>query len=464
MNIYDGLMIGLESSKLPKPQVMAEGHSDVEAEFANADMALMMQELEESVNEMDIVLKASDTYCESLEFVSKLKLETATEKLLANALLMGTGHIVDSKEEINGLFEGLESGADVGLERRYVRKIRDTVKKVIDWFIAQYQRIKKIVVDFFQKYFGSIERLQKQVLAIKTKAGEMSEYTIDAKTVDIGDFVQPFYRRGQQVTAVSTLVEGIDDYTKVVGAYNKGVVVGLDKVIQEFVKGVKEIDFDAEKIDVTKIKTDLMERHDTMQTKAFTGLLKPYTISADPRFPNQTVQYTKNGLLGNRDLFLTSSATQADTATLAGRAAAINASDIRLMNYKWEKKQRDKTSEKSGKFNTLTTQEIGNLLGSVETCLDEVYQLARGDERVGSLTNLDEAFSQYEKLKTSLSGDDFTPELRQTLQFVGNQLTKFRRQLMDVPLNFCNDTRTVCAAMARLSSASLSNHKKPDQA
>lgn len=464
MSIYDGIIAGLEGGKLPTPHMMADGHNDVEAEFANADMALMMQELEESVNEMDIVLKASDTYCDSLEFVSKLKLETATEKLLANALLMGTGHIVDSKEEINGLFEGLESGADAGLERRYVRKIRDTVKKVIDWFIAQYQRIKKIVVDFFQKYFGSIERLQKQVLAIKTKAGEMSEYTIDAKTVDIGDFVQPFYRRGQQVTSVATLAEGIDDYTKVVGAYNKGVVVGLDKVIQEFVKGVKEIDFDAEKIDVSKIKTDLMEKHDSMQTKAFTGLLKPYTISADPRFPNQTVQYTKNGLLGNRDLFLTSSATQADTATLAGRAAAINASDIRLMNYKWEKKQRDKTSEKSGKFNTLTTQEIGNLLGSVETCLDEVYQLARGDDRVGSLTNLDEAFSQYEKLKSSLSGDDFTPELRQTLQFVGNQLTKFRRQLMDVPLNFCNDTRTVCAAMARLSSASLSNHKKPDQA
>lgn len=465
MSIFDNMALGLEGARRPLNMAMADGYDDVEAEFVSADMAQLLQEMETEVNETDIVMNAAESYCDTLQFLSKMKLETQNEKVLANALGMLAGNLVDNKDDINAIFAGLESGSDeAGLERRYVRKIRDTVKKVIDWFIAQYQRIKKIVVDFFNKYFGSIERLQKQVEAIKTKAGEMSDYSIDASTVDIGDFVQPFYRRGKQVTSVSDLITGVDDYTSIVAAYNEGVIPNLDKVVTEFSNGIKTIDVEADKVDLSKIKTDMMDKHDELQGKAFKKILTQYTNAQDPRFPNQNVMSTKKGLLGNRDLFVTSIAGENNRSTLAGRAAAINASDIRLMNWKPEKKNRDKVSEKSGKFTTLTTQDVGNLLSAVEGCLEQVYVLARGEDRQKCLSNLDDGFSQYEKLKSGMSREQFSPELRQTLQMVGNQLTKFRRLLMDVPLNFCNDSRTVCAAMARLASTSLSSHKKPDAA
>lgn len=463
MSLFDNLQIGLEGASAVHHAPVA-AYDDHAAETANQEMSELLVELNQANAELELGMAEMNRYCDTLDYLGKFKPETPTERALANALAMSGGSRLDSPDEINAMFAGLESASadDVGLERRYVRKIRDTVKKVVDWFIAQYERIRKIVTDFFQKYFGSFERLRRQVEAIATKAGEMTGYEIETRTVEIGDFIQPFYRRGRQVTSLSDLTKGVGDYAAVVGAYNDAVIGGVDKVINEFVAGMKTIDVNGDKVDMSKLKTDLMDRHDAMVQKAFKPLVVPYSNATDPRFPNQSVMVTKVGLLGNRDLFITSIAGENNRDTIAGRAAAINASDIRLMNWKPERKKGDVNYTKDGKFNTLTTAEVGDFASTIMGCMDQVINLARSEDRQKFATNLDNAYSQFQKMKGEMSREDFTPELRQSLQMVGSQLTKFRRVLMDIPLNVCNDSRTICAAMVRLCSASLSNHKKTE--
>lgn len=365
-----------------------------------------------------------------------------------------------SFEEVTEDYPALESFSldkreDIGLE--VFKRAKDSVMKLIAWFVKQYQALVANVKEFFKTHFSQLGRIQKTITKQREALTERAkdQYEISEAGFEAGGWANAIQINSKVVNA-NELVNGLSDYASLSDAYQKSVYSGLDKCITEFDASIKKIKVeDGKEIDLSTIVNNNLDKHQALVDKEFGILIKLTVPTADPRFKSvQAKMFSKEGLLGNWNLYRIQP--EKNPETQAEKARAILQNDIVLRNIKWKLGD----AKNDAKLATLDFSMCAEVLNAADAALNSIAGLSQNKAAETAIANLDKAFDNFDKMKGQLKSKEFTTELRQYLQMIGNQLTSFRKQVMDTPRSIAIAATASINAATRWTGKSISNHKK----
>ena len=349
----------------------------------------------------------------------------------------------------------LDKKEDIGLE--VFKRAKDSVMKLIAWFVKQYQALVVNIKEFFKAHFSQLGRIQatiakqREVLTVRDGNGyEMADADFEA-----GGWANVI-QINTKVANLGSLVSGLNDYASISSAYQNSVFTGLDKCITEFDSSIKKIKVeDGKDIDLSGVVNNNLDKHQSLVQKEFGNLIKQAVNNADPRFKSvEAKMFSKDGLLGNWNLYRIQPSKNPES--MAEKARAILQNDIVLRNIKWKLGD----AKNDAKLPTLTLAECGEVLNAADGALNSIAGLSQNKAADSAIANLDKAFDNFDKMKSQLKSKEFTTELRQYLQMIGNQLTAFRKQVMDTPRSLSIAGTASINAATRWTGKSISNHKK----
>ena len=392
----------------------------------------------------------------TLAAVNSGKITSKTELALVQAGFSNALKDVPTEEE----YAALESHDATDIEQialEVFKRAKDSVVKLIQWFVDQFKAIKKAVVEFFKTHFSQMGRLQKRITAQQDQLKERGDgnYEISENKVKVSNWANAVQLDGK-IVSQSSLVQGLGSYKEIGDAYLSAVYSGMDKCVSEFDGAFKKVKVEEGKeVDLSGMVTSNLDKQKKLIDQHFGKLVNVKVAQNDYRFSSVDVkQYHKEGLLGNVNLFRTNPKKTPETH--AERNRAILEHDIRLLKLKPNMGD----AKNDGEVDTLTFDQCSEVLSMADETLNVLAGLGQGADFDKANKNLDSAFESFDKLKGQLRTKDFTPDLRAYLQFIGNQLTAFRRQLLDTPRSILVAGTASVNAAVYWTGRSINNHKK----
>lgn len=361
------------------------------------------------------------------------------------------------------------------------KRARDTLKRMVLWFVKLYNKITRKIYVWFQKHIGFVARAKKKNDSLRDRIGKMQGQVIDERKVELNGWATSLQIGGQLVGGVSDLVTGLGALTDVVTRYSEYLSAGA-KNAEKMPIAITDIDGagvakfnEANKsaTDTTyttltadaefKKYKDVMEGMRDENNRAYSKLcsnINASPVSGDTRFTvgveNSTVKCLKTlGLLGNMNVFNVSTG-DITTMSLAAAATAIRGRGLYVAEYKHDLKK----TKNEGKLDTADLGSCETVISSLDQMLDEMGAIMNGDDMYAVRKQIDLANTNYEKKIKEFNSLEFTSNVRGILSVLAANITTARRTYTDTPMKLARLCRGTINAGQRYVSASLSNHKK----
>lgn len=141
------------------------------------EIAVLRAEIKGNISNIEKVLSAADLVTGLAANGVENKLNSA---VFAEALY-SAGVPADVAEETA---VGCESVSQDEIGNEALDKAKDIVKSIIEWLVAQWKKLKKLIARVFAKHFGSVKRNLEAWRKLKARAEKYSNeaYTLDDKT------------------------------------------------------------------------------------------------------------------------------------------------------------------------------------------------------------------------------------------------------------------------------------------
>lgn len=386
---------------------------------------------------------------------------------------------------------GLESGdeTDTGVslqsaDREEVtlqvfKRARDTLKRMVQWFVKLYQKITRKIYKWFQKHVGFVARAKRKNDKLRKRMEKMQGWTLDEKKVDVNGWATALQIGTVLQTSASDITNGISAVTEVVTKYSE-YLSAIAKQTEKMPEAIADMDgTSVEKFSENKVATEItygailgadeFKKYATVisginiaaskaQT-AINALLRGSIESGDTRLsPGDGTTVTclqQKGLLGNMNLFNVS-AIPSTSLTPSDAATKLRKTGYHLLEYKHDLRK----TKNDGKVDTADLSQCESVVTSIDVLLDEMGVIMNGDEMYQVRKDLDKANDNYEKKIKEFNKLEFTSAVRGILSLLAADITHSRRTFTDTPMKLARLARGTVNAGQRYVSASLSNHKK----
>lgn len=385
-----------------------------------------------------------------------------------------------------GLESGDETDTGVSLQSadrdevtlQVFKRARDTLKRMVQWFVKLYQKITRKIYKWFQKHVGFVARAKRKNDKLRNRMEKMQGWTLDEKKVDVNGWATALQVGGVLKTSASDIVSEIGELASIVTQYGE-YLTSMSKVSEKLPEAIADVDgtgvekfneanksasdvtygalkADAEFSKFNTIVTNMRNVDNTAANQKICRNLTARPENGDTRhLKNATVSCMKNkGLIGNMNLFRVTSAF--DGKSLSDAATAIRSTGFFLLEYKQDMKK----TKNDGKIDTADLSQCEGIVTSIDQLLDEMGILMNGDEMYRVRQDLDKANDNYQKKIKEFNKLEFTSNVRGILSVLAAEVTQSRRVFTDTPMKLARLARGTVNAGQRYVSASLSNHKK----
>lgn len=437
-----------EETSLPVTHI-----ADHEIAHVDADITSDLSDIGSEISQFNEAHNRFNNMNETFNYLEKTNHQGGDAVRNARALLTLALQGVQAEEDQPAI-EADEAGS-IAVE--VFKSARENIKKFLAWIVSKYETIKKRVSDFFKKYLGSIERLERSVQKYGEKLSEMSDWVLKEKAdkVDFLGYATSLSRLGKPVKDLAEVKSGVEEMTAVTNGYAKHVI-GRDaaKEVDQFAKDVKAMK--SEDFDGSVLPSAAAMMHATHQRfDKLSSELKAVAVTGDSRFGRSKVRGLKSGLLANANIFISTPVAQAEEAN------AINLGSIRVMSFSDSTK---KDQPKKAEMKIASISELEQLNNSIVAGLASLKDLVRGQQREVFNDNVGKIYTAVKGMEKAIGDENYTAEVRSSISKVDSAANRLNELGQSSILSLSSVARTSYAAADRLVRSHAANYEKPKAA